>query len=419
MTLTLLFMVITAKATKNLIRKEDKMEKKTFGVTLINRICLVLVVGLVLFVTSCGKPVLAAEPIKLGALLEFTGALSGYGPKCKDGIEFALEEANWKVAGRPIKIIYEDSGAGPAAALDKAKKLVEVDKVRVIIGPVFTGTAVAIAPYLAENKVIDIGLKCHPIALKKWGWMIVLPGAHEMTTYPLGQYAAEKMGYRTATTLLADFEGGYRFQDGFKKGFVERGGTIIQEQWAPIGTLDFGPYLTNIKKADVCAAWSPAADLVRLTKQYREFGLYDKIGPLIIPVATSLWSTHMQELGDAILGTIGQVDYTWRIDTPLNKEFVKKFVAKYGKKPDSEHHTAYEATRVALAAIKAIGGDTPPEKLRQAFLNVKLENPAGPVSFTPSGYGIHNIYIVKVIKANGEYAWEPIHTYPKVRMWGE
>ena len=50
----------------------------------------------------------AAEPIKIGAILDFTGPVADLGPKFKAGIELALEEAGYKVAGREIKLIVED-----------------------------------------------------------------------------------------------------------------------------------------------------------------------------------------------------------------------------------------------------------------------------------------------------------------------
>jgi ABC-type branched-subunit amino acid transport system substrate-binding protein len=72
-----------------------------------------------------------------------------------------------------------------------------------------------------------------------------------------------------------------------------------------------------------------------------------------------------------------------------------------------------------IEALKATGGDTSPEKLRQALLSVKFESPFGPVSFDPKT-GVRNMdmHISKVVKQDGEYLWQPIHTYKDVPALG-
>jgi len=96
---------------------------------------------------ACAKPKPAptAEPIKIGVLLPFTGAIADYGPLCKDGVELRFEQANYQVAGRPVKLIIEDDATDASIALEKAKKLVEVDRVGLVIGPIMSSMAMALA----------------------------------------------------------------------------------------------------------------------------------------------------------------------------------------------------------------------------------------------------------------------------------
>ncbi len=106
------------------------------------------------FLGSAGETS-AAEPIKIGAILDFTGPVADLGPKFKAGIELALEEAGYKVAGREIKLIVEDGATDVTVALDKFKKLADKDQVHICIGPLMGDAHLAIAPYAAEKKVID------------------------------------------------------------------------------------------------------------------------------------------------------------------------------------------------------------------------------------------------------------------------
>jgi len=93
---------------------------------------LILLVLAILLCTSTAFAA-SAKPLKIGAILDFTGPAAMLGPLFKDGIVMALEENKNQVAGRPIELIAEDTAGDPAVSLEKARKLVERDKVNIII----------------------------------------------------------------------------------------------------------------------------------------------------------------------------------------------------------------------------------------------------------------------------------------------
>ncbi len=68
-----------------------------------------------------------------------------------------------------------------------------------------------------------------------------------------------------------------------------------------------------------------------------------------------------------------------------------------------------------IEALKATGGDTDPEKLKAAILKLNIQTPAGPLRFSPDRLGIVNIYICKIAKVDGEYAWQVVQTYRDVQ----
>jgi hypothetical protein len=72
-----------------------------------------------------------------------------------------------------------------------------------------------------------------------------------------------------------------------------------------------------------------------------------------------------------------------------------------------------------LAALKATGGDTAPEKLRQAMLDLKIELPEGPLSFNKETMVANkDVYIAKIDKLGKEYVLNPIYTYKDVPALG-
>jgi branched-chain amino acid transport system substrate-binding protein len=396
-------------------------------------ICLILVVAAVPFAIACAPqaaptpsptPSPKAEPIRIGCFGPMTGAAAETGPEIRNACTMRLEEANWQVAGRPIELVFRDEGGGdPAFAIDAAKKMVEMDKVHIIVGPMNTAATLAVAPYLASVSMVNLALM--PTggdveALKKafGGWCFTVAGKGYQLTQPFGEYAYKELGYRTVTTVGQDFAAGKEFIAGFVDGFKTEGGTVIQQQWVPYGTPDMGPYLAALKDADAVIVFLIPIDMRRFLSQYIERGLFNKM-PVAITRCLMLNDVALTELGDQVIGIIGEVDYVPRLDNPINNKFVAAYEAKYGKMPDGYSEHTYAATSVALAGLETTGGDTTPEKLRQAILGLKVDTPAGPVSFTPSGFGILNTYIVRVEKVDGTNDWVPIKTIPETRLIGE
>ena len=105
--------------------------------------------GLSAVVSSIGVPRLghAAEPVKIGTLLDLTGALEAYGKPIQNGAILAAEQLNAAGGplGRKIELIHRDSQTDPTAGIDAAKKLVELDKVVAIVGALSSGVTIPVA----------------------------------------------------------------------------------------------------------------------------------------------------------------------------------------------------------------------------------------------------------------------------------
>ena len=95
-----------------------------------------------------------AEPIKIGAVLPFSGGVELYGGQAKLGIDLAVKEINagGGILGRPVEVIYEDDKTNPEAALGATRKLIERDGVLAIVGPITSRNLIAIAPTVESLK---------------------------------------------------------------------------------------------------------------------------------------------------------------------------------------------------------------------------------------------------------------------------
>ncbi len=341
-------------------------------------------------------PASAAEPIKLGAIFGITGLMAPVAEESIQGLKLAFEQFLPKeIGGRPVEVIYEDSSSKPDLAVQKAKKLVERDKVCLIFGPVHGGHAMATTGYLDQVKVptLTLGTNTGGLILnRKWAW--ITGGALPQCSYPVGVYAYENLGYRVCSVLATDREVGQEFIEYFATAFEGLGGKIIQQQWFPPGTTQFAPYVAKIQKADFLATWIGDADGIAGFPTIRQMGVKMPIvqvnhaGALLSPKA-------VRHIGESVVGVITAGNYVSTLTTPRNKEFVQAYQKKYGAVPGTFAGQGMGAAEVASAALMRTGGDTTPEKLRDALMQ-PVETVMGRIEFTIHKGGINPIHIVQI-----------------------
>ena len=358
-------------------------------------------------------------PIKIGVLFPTTGPVSFAGVLMVEGAKFAFEQAGNEVAGRKIEVIVDDSGGVPEMALDKARKQVEHDQVSMIIGPMQGGEEMAVASYMTKMGVpLIVSNPCNwQVTKMEWGFMS--GGSEPQQTSPMGRYAYDDMGLKTITVVHPDYAPGYGYLNPFMDTFKARGGEVVQVQKSPWPCQDYAPFLASLKDADAVVAWMPGADAMTFLNQLHEFGIRQRM-PLVAAyhgnfVSPTILGKLRPEAAEATIGELAPTLYTPLLETDVNKRFVKAFRDKYGRTPGEEQEGAYVGGLVALKALEATGGDTTPEKLRQAILNLKFEAPEGPVRFDQkTGCAIKDLHIIRIDKRDGEYVWVPIHTYEAV-----
>jgi branched-chain amino acid transport system substrate-binding protein len=363
------------------------------------------------FMGSVGST-LAAKEIKIGTILNLTGPIAFIGPIFKNGIIQALEEVDYTVGGRKIVLIPEDAAADMNVCLEKAKKLVERDRVNIILGPLMGDAHMAIAPYLANKKVISATFYCGDLELTKYKNWFIYPTTLVGLTVPVGYYASE-LGYKTMITAGTDYAGGHGFIKGIKLAFEEKGGEVVQQVWWPVGNKDFGPYLSSLKKADTIGYFVEGPSAAQLfLSQYHEFGV--KIPLLGTTLAADMPDQITSQLGDSVVGLQGQALYMANMDTPINKQWVAAMEKRFGQTPGGLESNSYAITRAILAALQATGGDDAYDTLWPALLKVNIDTPQGPLSISPEGIAVTNGYIAELMKKDGGYYWQAIKTYEGV-----
>lgn len=361
----------------------------------------------------------SSERIKIGVMYPLSGPVGMTGKRMVNAVKLAFEEVSYTVAGRKIELIVEDSGGTPHTSIDKAKKLVEHDKVAILIGPLIAPNRMAIAPYMSKMKVPNITTAPEDPRAFEYKWTISAGGSLAQTPTCIATYAYDKMNLRKVTAITMDLADGHAFANLFKTSFSKKGGQVIQEQYAQQGNPDFAPNLIVLKDAQAVAAWFHGGDAIKFLIQYQKMGIRKKM-PLVALFHGSFFSPFIlknlpPDVANAMIGEYCATPYHNLIESDINKRFVESLKKRYGYDAEEMDASSYEGSLIAIAALKATKGDTAPEKLRQAILGIKVEGPEGPIRFDPKTQcAIKNIYIVKIDKTESGYTWIPAHTYKSV-----
>jgi len=367
------------------------------------RIVLCVLVAVAMLVPWVDGASAQKDPIKIGLIADMTSFLSLNGiPQRKAGI-LAVEQINFQLAGRKVEFIAEDDGCDPAVSLDRARKLIERDKVCAILGPFHGACFQAVADHC--NKIGFPQIDCYAgpsneakLAMK-WTWCP--NGTTNTPAFSTGVYASKVLGYKTATAMATDYIAGHTFLAGFKAGFSQGGGTIIQEQFIPMDTKDIAPYISALKKADILTPWLAGVTFTAGMRQIREY----KVGmPVICPQAQFMMHPQQRDqVGDDGVGIIASELTSWHINRPQNKQYMEAYQKRWNEVPSGASYGAWHSIQILLAALRKTGGDTSPKVLAKALDETNYEGTLGTMRFGAERVGIANWIILKEIKAGDKY----------------
>jgi branched-chain amino acid transport system substrate-binding protein len=366
----------------------------------------------------------AADPIKIGVLLPLSGNFAVLGQQVLTGMQIYLDRIGNKAGDVPLALLVEDSQGKPDVAVTKARKLVQGEGAQMLTGVVSSGVALAANDFSRDNQVPlilsgDAGVTELTMPGPLANPYLVRTSQNGRAVGAVGADWAYKKGWRKVVTIGSDYAGGLDTDYAFAQEFCRLGGRVIQTEWPPLGTADFGPYLTNVDRtADAAVAFAPGADGLRLARQYSDFGLKGKL-PVLDLFGTLVYEPNLSQLGDAALGMYSVLFYTPMLKTPENQSFVAEFQKRMHFMPAQEGPNGYVGAEAIVDAIKAVNGDlTDKMKFIAALKAVKFDSPKGPISLDKYGQVIQSMYIREAQKVNGQTSNVPIATYKDVdQFW--
>ncbi len=349
----------------------------------------------------------AADPLKVGVLATLEGTYTVLGEDGVRGLKTALSVRGEEAGGRPLELIIQSTDASPDSAVRGARKLVEQDKVDIVIGPLSGSEGIAIRDYSKTQPQVT--------------FLNGISGAQE-TTYVtpsenffrfntdgaqwsagLGDYVFNEKGWKTVATVGEDYSFIYTQVFGFATEFCQAGGEITDRFWVPLGTKDFGSIIASLPDdVDAIYLGLGGGDAVNFLNQYQQAGGdANLIGGSIMVDGTVLNSKG--DAKKALIGTpsAGPQSDTW--DDANWKAYVKAYQDAF--EPDQRFPSPsllatgyYNATTAAMTCLDEIGGDLSDghTKLRACLSSLELDAPNGKITLDGNRQAIGANFVSEV-----------------------
>jgi urea transport system substrate-binding protein len=365
-------------------------------------------VALALILGACSKSTTTGPgasgnkaPIKIGIIADLTGPFATYGTSLANSAKLAVKEINAKggIDGRQVTVIVEDIQTDVTATVDKAKKLVQSDKVDLVMGPIGSDANDAAYKTVVQDggKLLFYtetfeGGKCNELYFS-FG---AVPAQQIRPLIPVLQ---QKFGPK-AMLFGADYVWPHRSFEIAKPIITQGGGTVVSELYLPLVADDFSELVRTVrdKKPDYIFSLYPAVWGAAL-KALSDAGLLKDVGIGTI----FLGDPDFKGIADLAEGSYTALPFFTVADAPGVAPFLDAYGKEFGAgeiPSGGEGVGAYDAVYLYKAAVEK-AGSTDPKAVAKAMVGLTFTGPTGEVTVTPSHYLKQTINLVQA--QNGQY----------------
>jgi branched-chain amino acid transport system substrate-binding protein len=274
--------------------------------------------------------------------MALTGPLAANGKQALLGMKIWEEEINAKggLLGRPVKLVYYDDQSNPSTAPGIYTKLLDVDKVDLVLGPYATNIAAPAMPVVMQKGkvfIILFGLDVnHEFKYDKFFAMIPT-GPNTKASFTEGFFevaAAQNSRPETVALIAADAEFSRNACEGARENVKKHKFKIVYDRTYPPATTDFTPIVRAIQAAnpDIVAICSYPLDSVGMVKTVNELNYKPKlIGGAMVGLQATVFKNQLGPLLN------GWVNYeTWVPDKKMMHEGTDEFFKKYQARAGAE-----------------------------------------------------------------------------------
>ena len=348
-------------------------------------------------------------PIKIGLLATLEGPFAAGGADGMRGAELALKERGGMVAGRKVEIIKASSDAKPDVAVNAARKLVEQDKVDILVGPLSGGEGIAVKDYSKSQPQVTFingasGAQATTLESPSPNfYRFNTEGAQWMVG--LGKAAINK-GYKKVMVVAEDYAFPYSQVQGFMTEFCKAGGKVPVKAWVPLGGKDYSSVIARIPKdVDALLLVLGGADAVNFLNQYEAAGGDKPILGGSITVSQDVLN-YRGKKRDSLVGTLSAGPLADAYDGAEWKKFVADYQKNYPvsaggfPSPSLFAYVYYVNMKAALDGLDAVKADLSGNqaKYRETLSKMVLKTPTGDVKLDANRQAIGSTFVTEVVK---------------------
>jgi branched-chain amino acid transport system substrate-binding protein len=335
------------------------------------------------------------QPIKVGIGIAQTGTLGGGGKAALLAIEMWVEDVNQKggLLGRKVELISYDDQSNPATIPGIYTKLLDVDKVDLLIAPYGTVPTAPLMPMVKQRGLLLMGNFSFQVNHKVQHdmWFNNAPW-NDASSWSDGFIrAGQKHGAKTIAILAADQEFAQNLANGARVLAKKAGLKTVYEQNYPPNTVDFSSMIRAIRaaKPDIVFVMSYPNDSVAIVRAVNEIGVGSSVKLFGGGMVGLQFTPIMANLGSSLNGIVNYNSYVPGIKYPGVEEFLQRYAKKateakvdpLGFYLPPFNYAIGQMLEQAITATKSIDHKKIAEYLRKN----EMKTIVGPIRYDKSG----------------------------------
>jgi branched-chain amino acid transport system substrate-binding protein len=311
--------------------------------------------GILLLAASASQ---AADPIRIGTTQSLTGQFEAFGKTQLKGLKMWRDDINARGAllGRPVELVVYDDHSDAARSAWLYRKLVNEDKVDLLIGPYSSELTLAASDVAEELKFPMVAAAAS--ADKIWSrghkniFGIDTPSSNYMD--PAIKAAAER-GAKTIALFYADAEFTRDVAKGIRREAKKHGIRIILDESYPVTQRQFPELAAKLQNANADLALG-AAYLEDSVALGRSLGAGKRLDVDMVALTVGPATREFSErLNNNVEGVVGVVQWLRTVRLPGAQDFSFRYRQKYGENPAVHAAIGYSAGQVLEAAVRLSG----------------------------------------------------------------
>ena len=341
-----------------------------------------------LFIVASAAAEANAHPVRVGAVFGFTGFANVWSAQARRGIEMARDEINegGGINGRPLEVIFEDSGTTAKGGVAAFNKLVRVDKVDAVVGDIISFVTLPLVPLAQANKLVLVTPSIFDSDMPgNSAYFFTTCPEKQSIAAPVDRFFTLNPDIKTVAIICADNTWGRTYLDNWRWAAGIHGVRIVDENCSNDYASDMRAEILRAKSKNPDALIVPF-NTDRALRRMKEAGFAPKV----------LMTSDIDEAINRRGFPLGEAQGVYFVDWLPTPEFSRSFEARYHDRPIMSPQNSYESLRALAEAMRQGGND-----LESAVRSLHYQGGVGPVDFNGGHSGNKAAATLMVVTEKG------------------